>query len=87
MGRLQHQWDGAIEALRLVSGRLSESEWTADASRWSNALALWNAKGGVGELWAWSGDGKSTEAADPRRQAFTDLCQVLLNSNEFLYLH
>ena len=83
----QHQWDGAIEALRLVSGRLSESEWTADASRWSNALALWNAKGGVGELWAWSGDGKSTEAADPRRQAFTDLCQVLLNSNEFLYLH
>ena len=83
----QHLWDGAIEALRLASGRLSEAELTEDASRWNNALATWNAKGGVGEFWAWSGDGKSTESADPRRQAFADLCQVLLNSNEFLYLH
>jgi len=30
---------------------------------------------------------KSSEANDPYRQALNDLCQVLLNTNEFFYLH
>jgi hypothetical protein len=30
---------------------------------------------------------KSVEDADPFRQAMNDLCQVLLNTNEFFYLH
>ena len=32
-------------------------------------------------------DVKSVEDADPFRQAMNDLCQVLLNTNEFFYLH
>jgi hypothetical protein len=37
---------------------------------------------------AWNGsDTKSVEEADPFRQAMNDLCQVLLNTNEFFYLH
>ena len=27
------------------------------------------------------------ESSDPHTRAMTDLCHVLLNSNEFLYLH
>ena len=30
---------------------------------------------------------RSHSAGDPRRDAFVDLCHILLNSNEFLYVH
>jgi hypothetical protein len=83
----QHQWDGEIHALRVVSGRVSETEVSPDPKRWGQALARWTAESGPGTAWVWSGDGKSSEGSDARRQALNDLCQVLLNSNEFLYLH
>ena len=82
-----HQWDGEIEALRLASGALGEENLSADSSRWGAALALWNAAQGPGAFWQVSGDGKVAEAGGAFRQAMNDLCQVLLNSNEFLYLH
>jgi len=82
----QHQWDGEIEALRIANGQLSEVELGQDPSLWANALALWRATAGPGQSWVWNGDGKANESADPRRQAMNDLCQVLLNCNEFLYL-
>ncbi len=82
-----HHWDGQIEALRLAAGGLSDSELNADASKWTAGLIQWKAGQGPGLFWAWSGDGKMTEPADAYRQALNDLCQVLLNSNEFLYLH
>ena len=31
-------------------------------------------------------DDRPTAASDPRRAAFADLCHILLNSNEFLYV-
>ena len=82
-----HQWDGAIEALRLVSGPVAESEWTPDAAQWKGALTRWNAAKGPEAFWQVSGDGKVAESGSVFRQAMNDICQVLLNSNEFLYLH
>jgi hypothetical protein len=82
-----HQWDGGIEALRLVSGVLSEGERRPDASQWGASLTSWNAAKGPGLTWQVAGDGKVAEGGGPMRQAMNDLCQVLLNSNEFLYLH
>jgi hypothetical protein len=48
---------------------------------------VWKAAAGPGTGWSWAGDAKAPDSGDPRRQAFLDLCQVLLNANEFLYLH
>jgi cytochrome c553 len=82
-----HQWDGSIEALRLVSGPVAESEFTPAVAQWKGALTLWNAAKGPEASWQVSGDGKVAESGNVFRQAMNDLCQVLLNSNEFLYLH
>ncbi|EDY20565.1 protein of unknown function DUF1549 [Chthoniobacter flavus Ellin428] len=85
----QHQWDGRIEAVRIATGKLPEQELTsADPSKWKSALVNWTAALGPSTQFAWSGsDAKATEASDPYRQALNDLCQVLLNTNEFFYLH
>ena len=83
-----HQWDGRIEAFRLIQGRFPTGISTSPPDQWGPALMAWNASTTTPEPhWSWSGEGRSTESADPRRQAFADLCHVLLNANEFLYLH
>jgi len=84
-----HQWDGRIEAVRLAAGKLTEEELaSADPAKWKSALVNWTAALGPSTQFAWSGsDAKSSEAGDPYRQAINDLCQVLLNTNEFFYLH
>jgi hypothetical protein len=85
-----HQWDGRIEALRLVAGRLEPEASGPRPESWAGAagvLLAWNAAAGPGPQWNWSGEGKAPESGDPRRQALVDLCQILLNTNEFLYLH
>ena len=82
-----HQWDGAIEALRLVGGALNPPDLSGDALKWTAALTRWNAAEGLGKAWLASGDSKVAESGGPFQQAMNDLCQVLLNSNEFLYLH
>jgi hypothetical protein len=84
-----HQWDGRIEAVRLAAGKLPEDALSAaDPAKWSPTLVNWTAALGPSTQFAWSGsDTKSAEARDPYRQAINDLCQVLLNTNEFFYLH
>jgi len=84
-----HQWDGRIEAVRIASGKLPETELaSADPAKWKSTLVNWTASAGPSTQFAWSGsDAKATEATDPYRQALNDLCQVLLNTNEFFYLH
>jgi hypothetical protein len=83
-----HQWDGAIEAVRLAAGQLPDAELNADPERWQAGLVVWRAADPLSSQFAWSGsDSSSVEADDPFRQAMNDLCQVLLNSNEFFYLH
>ena len=61
---------------------------SADSAKWKSALVNWTASLGPSTQFAWSGsDTKAGEAVDPYRQAMNDLCQVLLNTNEFFYLH
>ncbi|MDQ3623947.1 MAG: DUF1553 domain-containing protein, partial [Verrucomicrobiota bacterium] len=82
-----HQWDGRIEVARVVRGLLPEEALSPDPVKWSApALLTWNAKTGPREQLAWSSAGNA-EVVDPRQEALADLCHVLLNANEFLYLH
>ena len=84
---LAHHWDGRIEAARVVRGLLPEMALAPDPAKWMvPALVTWNAKVGPGEQLAWS-SADNAEVIDPRKQALADLCHVLLNANEFFYLH
>ncbi|MCA9123791.1 MAG: hypothetical protein H6822_00495 [Planctomycetaceae bacterium] len=85
--RTTRQWDGEIEALRVVSGYVSDDRLNADPGRWKDGLVVWRATDEPSPSFTWSGVEGDFEANDPRRQAMTDLCQTLLNSNEFFYLH
>jgi len=83
-----HQWDGRIEAVRLATGKAPDGLPGADPEKWLPALVNWTAALGPSQQFAWSGtDSKAADAADPSHQALDDLCQVLLNTNEFFYLH
>ena len=83
-----HQWDGQIEALRVVSGALADKALNADPEKWSAGLITWRSADPLTSQFAWNGsDTKTVEADDPYRQAMNDLCQILLNTNEFFYLH
>ena len=83
-----HQWDGKIEALRVVSGLLDDKALNADAEKWSAGLVTWRSADPLTSQFSWSGsDAKTVEVDDPFHQAMNDLCQVLLNTNEFFYLH
>jgi hypothetical protein len=82
-----HQWDGRIEAARVTRGLLPQEALSPDPAKWSApALVTWNAKAGPGDQLAWS-SAENPELVDSRRQALADLCHVLLNANEFFYLH
>lgn len=85
--RTTRQWNGEIEALRVVPGRLSEDRSDTDSSKWQDGLLVWRATDKPNPRFTWSGVKGDAATNDPRRQAMTDLCQALLNSNEFFYLH
>ena len=83
-----HQWDGSIEAVRIATGYLADKALNADPEKWSAGFVVWRSADPLNSQFAWNGsDTKSVEEADPFRQAMNDLCQVLLNTNEFFYLH
>jgi hypothetical protein len=74
--------------MRIVTGNLPDKDLNADAEKWTASLITWRAGDPLTSQFAWSGsDTKTVEADDPFRQAMNDLCQVLLNTNEFFYLH
>jgi hypothetical protein len=83
---VSHQWDGQIEALRVSSGLLDDKSISPDFKNWSGSLVSWQATVPGGLQFSSVGPG-SVESSDPYRQAMNDLCQVLLNTNEFFYLH
>jgi hypothetical protein len=61
---------------------------SADPARWPNTGALaWDARRAPAAGYEWQAGSATTESADPFVRAMSDLCHVLLNSNEFLYLH
>jgi hypothetical protein len=82
------QWDGRIQAVRIASGKAPVDLFAPDPERWTSTLVNWTAGLGPSQQFAWSGtDNKSADPSDPVRQTMNDLCQVLLNTNEFFYLH
>ena len=85
--RTTRQWDGSIEGLRVVSGRVPKETLNANPAKWQRGLVVWRATDVPNSQFTWSGVEGDAGANDPRRQAMTDLCQALLNSNEFFYLH
>jgi hypothetical protein len=84
-----HQWDGRIDAARVVRGVIPDDALPPEPAKWTGpALVTWNAKTGPGEQFAWSSaETAAVVSVDPRKQALVDLCHVLLNANEFFYLH
>lgn len=83
-----HQWQGRIEAARVVAELLPDTALSANAATWRESLVSWNAKTGPTAQLAWEGPaGGDTESNDPHKLALADLCHVLLNTNEFFYLH
>jgi hypothetical protein len=83
-----HQWDGLIEAVRIASGASPVDFRDTDPSKRAGGQVKWNAADDLGTRFTWNGsDTKTAEGNDPYRQAMNDLCQVLLNTNEFFYLH
>jgi cytochrome c553 len=82
-----HQWDGRIEAARVIPGLLPDEALTAKSDQWTAGLVIWDAKKGLNDKLAWANAEAAPEAVDQRKLAFTDLCHVLLNANEFFYLH
>lgn len=85
--RTTRQWHGEIKALRVVPGRISGDRLNSDPGDWRDGLVVWRAKDKPNPRFAWTGVKGAAAANDPRQQAMTDLCQALLNSNEFFYLH
>ncbi len=86
--RSPHQFDGQIDALRIVSGLLPDEALSAEPARWSgNNAIVWDAKRPNPTGFEWQAGTGNAESSDPYTRAMADLCHVLLNSNEFLYLH
>lgn len=86
--RTPNQFDGQIDALRVAPGLLADDMLSADPARWPNTGALaWDARRAPAAGYEWQAGSATTESADPFVRAMSDLCHVLLNSNEFLYLH
>ena len=48
---------------------------------------MWDAKRPNPTGFEWQAGTGNAESSDPYTRAMADLCHVLLNSNEFLYLH
>jgi DNA-binding GntR family transcriptional regulator len=82
------QWDGLIQALRIAPGYAADDELNVNPEQWKAGLVIWSATDRLSPNFAWSGsETKDTEGEDPFRQAMNDICQMLLNTNEFFYLH
>ena len=61
---------------------------SADPARWPATGALaWAARRPLPVGFEWQAGVSNAESSDPFVRAMTDLAHVLLNSNEFLYLH
>jgi hypothetical protein len=83
-----HQFDGRIEGVRVAPGLLADGELAAEPARWPALGAMtWDARRPLPAGFEWQAGLSSAESTDPRVRAMTDLAHVLLNSNEFLYLH
>jgi hypothetical protein len=94
LGKVQHNWDGLIDDVRLSRGVLRPeqllltSEGVADRT-----IGYWQFEQKPGVYKDSTAHGNDIQvnagpggATDPRTAALVDLCHVLLNANEFLYV-
>jgi hypothetical protein len=91
--KVQHNWDGLIDDVRLSRGLLRSeqllltAEGTADRTmgywQFEEKPGVYKDSTGHNDIQMKAGPG---EATDPRTRALMDLCHVLLNANEFLYV-
>ncbi len=98
MGKLERSWDGMIDDVRLSNIGLPQSQLLfMNPALSKNTVAYWQFEPAPGMLNDSSpsrltlqrhGSASSAPLAtiDARRAAWIDLCQVLLNANEFLYV-
>jgi hypothetical protein len=83
-----HHWDGRIEGLRILQGVTTGGPSHAVPSHWNSGWMNWSPSKSADPSFVSSGsETKSPDAGSPARQALHDLCQVLMNMNEFFYLH
>ncbi len=73
--------------MRLAAGVLPDEALTANFADWKPGLAQWNAKSVPGAEFEWFGNDSGPAKTAQSQSAMTDLCHVLLNTNEFFYLH
>ncbi|HRH97793.1 MAG TPA: hypothetical protein PLB55_17775, partial [Prosthecobacter sp.] len=82
------QWDGQIEALRIVAGPADDNVLNTDPEKWNAGLFIWRAADPPHSQFTWSGaDSQAAQEDDPLLKAMTGLCQMLLTTNQFFYLH
>jgi len=79
------QWDGQIEALRIVAGHTADIVLNTDPEKWNAGLFIWRAADPPNSQFTWSG--ADSQDDDPLLKAMTGLCQMLLTTNQFFYLH
>ena len=88
-------FDGLIDDVRLTARCLEQTELLLSGEKpIEEIVGHWQFESSPGIFQDCSGNGMHIEASaalfgrrDPRWIAFVDLCHVLLNSNEFLYVH
>ncbi len=89
-----HTWDGLIDDVRLSRGVLKSEQLllTAEGAT-DRTIGYWQFEAKPGAWKDSSGHdhdiqpiSSARSAADPRKAALFDLCHVLLNANEFLYV-
>ncbi len=82
-----HQFDGRIAAARVSFGAVAAEALSSDPAAWSGGAFVWRAGESESRRFEWSGGLGTGDSPDPQVRARADLAHVLLNSNEFLYLH
>lgn len=85
--RSPSQFHGQITAVRLVHGLLPDDALAQDPAKWPADGLVWSSSANSSASFIASGNAGSSEPRDPKTRALADLAHVLLNSNEFLYLH
>ncbi|MBI5766380.1 MAG: DUF1549 domain-containing protein [Verrucomicrobia bacterium] len=86
--RSGNQFDGRIDGVRVAPGLLADEMLSAEPAQWPSLGAMtWDARRPLPAGYEWQAGASNAESSDPRVRAMTDLCHVLLNSNEFLHQH
>jgi hypothetical protein len=92
-GGTNHMWDGLVDEVRLTAAALAEGQLLFHKpAALKETVGWWRFEDEGGFAKDHSGRSNDIRGAaalsggDPRQAARIDLCHVLLNSNEFLYV-